>query len=51
VAWHIQRTLQDLEVDPADQQAILDAVSARRDQVVTFEEPFEGRGLTVGGRS
>jgi hypothetical protein len=40
VAWHIQRTLQDLEVAPADQQAILDAVSARRDQVVTFEEPF-----------
>ena len=35
-----RRTLQDLEVDPADQQAILGAVSARRDQVVTFEEPF-----------
>jgi hemoglobin len=38
VAWHLQRTLQDLEVQPEDQQAILAAVQARRDQVVTFEE-------------
>jgi hemoglobin len=39
VAWHLQRTLQDLEVEQEDQQAILDAVKARRDQVVTFEQP------------
>lgn len=38
VAWHLQRTLQDLEVNDEDQQAILAAVQARRDQVVTFEE-------------
>jgi hemoglobin len=38
VAWHLQRTLQDLEVQPEDQQAILAAVQARRDEVVTFEE-------------
>jgi hemoglobin len=38
VAWHLQRTLQDLEVQQEDQQAILAAVQARRDQVVTFEE-------------
>jgi hemoglobin len=38
VAWHLQRTLQDLEIQPEDQQAILAAVQARRDQVVTFEE-------------
>ncbi len=38
VAWHLQRTLRDLEVQPQDQQAILAAVQARRDQVVTFEE-------------
>jgi hemoglobin len=38
VAWHLQRTLQDLEVQPHDQQAILAAVQARRDQVVTFDE-------------
>jgi hemoglobin len=38
VAWHLQQTLQDLEVQDKDQQAILAAVQARRDQVVTFEE-------------
>jgi len=38
VAWHLQRTLHDLEVQPEDQQAILAAVQARRDEVVTFEE-------------
>jgi len=38
VAWHLQATLQQLEVQPEDQQAILDAVRARRDEVVTFEE-------------
>jgi hemoglobin len=38
VAWHLQRTLQDLEVQDKDQQAILAAVQARRDQLVTFEE-------------
>jgi hemoglobin len=38
VVWHLQRTLQDLEVQRADQQAILAAVRARRDEVVTFEE-------------
>jgi hemoglobin len=38
VAWHLQRTLQDLEVQPEDQQAILAAVQARRAEVVTFEE-------------
>jgi truncated hemoglobin YjbI len=38
VAWHLQRTLQDLEVQQEDQQVILAAVQARRDQVVTFEE-------------
>jgi hemoglobin len=39
VAWHLQGTLQDLEVQQEDQQAILDAVQARRDEVVTFQEP------------
>ena len=38
VAWHLQRTLQDLEVQDDDQQAILAAVQARRQEVVTFEE-------------
>jgi hemoglobin len=38
VAWHLQQTLRDLEVQDKDQQAILAAVQARRDQVVTFEE-------------
>jgi hemoglobin len=38
VAWHLQRTLHDLEVHQEDQQAILDAVQARRAEVVTFEE-------------
>jgi hemoglobin len=38
VVWHLQQTLQDLEVQDKDQQAILAAVQARRDQVVTFEE-------------
>jgi hemoglobin len=38
VAWHLQRTLQDLEVQDKDQQAILAAVQARRQEVVTFEE-------------
>jgi hemoglobin len=39
VAWHLQRTLQDLEVREDDQQAVLDAVQARRREVVTFEDP------------
>jgi hypothetical protein len=38
VVWHLQATLQALEVQQEDQQAILDAVQARRDEVVTFEE-------------
>ena len=38
VAWHLQRTLQELEVQDEDQQAILAAVQARRQEVVTFEE-------------
>jgi hemoglobin len=38
VAWHLQGTLRDLEVGQEDQQAILAAVQARRDEVVTFEE-------------
>jgi hemoglobin len=41
LAWHLQRTLQDLEVQQEDQQAILAAVQARRNQVVTFEEAKE----------
>jgi hemoglobin len=40
VAWHLQRTLQDLEVQDQDQQAILAAVQARRHEVVTFEESY-----------
>jgi hypothetical protein len=39
VAWHLQRTLQELEVQEEDQQAILAAVQARRQEVVTFEDP------------
>ena len=38
VAWHLQRSLQELEVQDDDQQAILAAVQARRQEVVTFEE-------------
>jgi hemoglobin len=40
VLWHLQATLQELEVDQSDQQAILAAVQARRGEVVTFEEDF-----------
>jgi hemoglobin len=40
VAWHLKATLQELEVDQNDQQAILAAVEARRREVVTFEERF-----------
>jgi len=38
VAEHLQATLQELEIQQDDQQAILTAVQARRDQVVTFEK-------------
>jgi hypothetical protein len=38
VAWHLQATLQELGVQPEDEQAILAEVGARRDAVVTFEE-------------
>jgi hemoglobin len=38
VVWHLQATLQELEVQEEDQQAILAAVQARRDAVVTFEK-------------
>jgi hemoglobin len=38
VAWHLQATLHELEIQQQDQQAILAAVQARRDEVVTFEE-------------
>jgi hemoglobin len=37
VVWHLQATLQELEIEQQDQQAILAAVQARRDAVVTFE--------------
>jgi hemoglobin len=40
VTWHLQQALQDLEVHPRDQQAILAEVNARRGEVVTFEDPF-----------
>ena len=40
VLEHLQATLQELEVDQNDQQAILAAVQARRSEVVTFEEAF-----------
>jgi hemoglobin len=38
VVGHLQATLQELEVELEDQQAILAAVQARRDAVVTFEK-------------
>jgi hemoglobin len=38
VVEHLQATLQELEIQQEDQQAILAAVQARRDQVVTFEK-------------
>jgi hemoglobin len=38
VVWHLQATLQELDIQQEDQQAILAAVQARRDEVVTFEE-------------
>jgi hemoglobin len=38
VVWHLQATLQELEAQEEDQQAILAAVQARRDAVVTFEK-------------
>ena len=38
VAGHLQATLQELEIQQQDQQAILAAVQARRDAVVTFEK-------------
>jgi hemoglobin len=38
VVGHLQATLQELEVQQEDQQAILAAVRARRDEVVTFEK-------------
>jgi hemoglobin len=38
VVWHLQATLQELEIQQQDQQAILAAVQARRDAVVTFEK-------------
>jgi hemoglobin len=40
VLWHLQATLQELEVDQDDERAVLAAVQARRGEVVTFEEPF-----------
>jgi hemoglobin len=38
VVGHLQATLQELEIQQQDQQAILAAVQARRDEVVTFEK-------------
>jgi hemoglobin len=38
VVWHLQATLQELEIQQEGQQAILAAVQARRDEVVTFDE-------------
>jgi hemoglobin len=38
VVWHLQATLRELGVNQNDQRAILDAVRARRGEVVTFEE-------------
>jgi hemoglobin len=38
VVGHLRATLQELEVQQQDQQAILAAVRARRDAVVTFEK-------------
>jgi truncated hemoglobin YjbI len=40
VAWHLQATLQELGVQPEDEQAILAEVRARRAAVVTFQESF-----------
>ena len=37
VAGHLRHTLEDLEVRDEDQQAILAAVQARRQEIVTFE--------------
>src|SRR4029450_8815421 len=37
VVWHLQTTLQELEVQQEAQRAILAAVQGRRDAVVTFE--------------
>jgi hemoglobin len=38
VVWHLRASLQELEIQQEDQQAILAAVQARRDAVVTFEK-------------
>ena len=38
VVWHLQATLQELEIQQQDRQAILAAVQARRDAVVTSEK-------------
>lgn len=38
VVWHLQATLRELEIQQDDQQAVLAAVQARRDEVVTFRE-------------
>jgi hemoglobin len=38
VVWHLRASLRELEIRQEDQQAILAAVQARRDEVVTFEE-------------
>jgi hemoglobin len=38
VVGHLQATLEELEIQQQDQQAILAAVQARRDAVVTFEK-------------
>jgi hemoglobin len=38
VLWHLQKTLQKLEVQPEDQEEVLAAVRARRAEVVTFED-------------
>jgi len=40
VVGHLQATLRELEVHPDDQEAVLAAVRARRDEVVTFEGGF-----------
>ena len=37
VLWHVQATLQELQVQREDQRAILAAMQARRDEVVAFE--------------
>src|SRR5919109_2756913 len=38
VLWHLRAALGELEVGQDDQQAVLAAMQARRDEVVTFEE-------------